>query len=248
MGVRRFTPLAGLVWAVASIALAAALYAGTRAVPGFTPFLLHAVQVGGVRATDQAALLKVAAIVPGSSLFAVDVDRVRAAVATLPWVRAVRVVRQLPGTLRIEIEEHEPAFLARLDELRYVTAAGRVVLAPLDQGLDFPVITGADRAALEGPGPTREALLEWVERRSQERLASDVAELHFDPAAGLTVYTTDGAGLHLGWSEYDDKLQRLVRLRDHLADRRTRAVAVNLRYDDRIIARLAPAGAEGPRP
>lgn len=248
MGMKRLPPLAGLVWAVASFALAAALFAGFRAMPGFTPFLLHAVQVGGVRATDQAALLKVAAIAPGSSLFAVDVDRVRAAVAALPWVREVRVVRQLPGTLRIEVEEHQPAFLARLDELRYVTATGRVVLAPLDQGVDFPVITGADRAALEGPGPTREALLEWVELNSRASLGAEAAELHFDPAEGLTLYTTEGTGLRLGWNGYADKLQRLVRLRDHLANGRSSAYAVNLAYDDRIIARLAPAGAGGSRP
>ena len=233
---------------VASFALAAALYAGAQAVPGLDPFVLHAVQVEGVEATAAETVLRASGLETGGSLFAVDVARVRSAVAALPWVREARVVRQLPGTLRIEVDEWQPAFLARLDQLRYVTAAGHVVLAPLDRGLDFPVITGADRAALEGEGPCREALLEWVGVHGRGLLEAEVGELHFSEVAGLTVYTADGAGIHLGWHEYEEKLRRLGRLRDHLERRRESATAVNLSYSDRIIARLTPANAGKHRP
>jgi cell division septal protein FtsQ len=175
---------------------------------------------------------------------------VRAAVADLPWVRDARVVRQLPGTLRIEIKEWQPAFLVRLDQLRYLTAEGHLVMAALDQGLDYPVITGLDRTVLEGGGPGRDALLEWIEEDCRSFLPEEVSELHLDPDVGLTVYTAaaGGAGIHLGWSGYEEKLTRLGRLRDHLRQRGQNAYTVNLSYADRIIARLAPANAGKRRP
>ncbi|MDF1555915.1 MAG: FtsQ-type POTRA domain-containing protein [Deferrisomatales bacterium] len=244
----RLPPVAGFLWVVASLALAAALYAGSRAVPGLDPFVLHAVQVVGTEATAAEVVLQAAGIETGGSLFGVDVARVRTGVAALPWVREARVVRQLPGTLRIEVEEWQPAFLARLDQLRYLTAAGHVVVAPLDRGLDFPVITGADRAAIEGEGPCREALLEWTGLDGKGLLDTEVGELHLSPVAGLTVYTTDGTGIHLGWHEYEEKLRRLGRLNDHLGRRRESAQTVNLSYSDRIIARLTPANAGKRRP
>jgi cell division protein FtsQ len=244
----RLPPVAGFLWAVASIALAAALCAGARAVPGWDPFVLHEVRVEGAEATTAEAVIRVAGIETGVGLFAVDVAAVRRAVSSLPWVRQTRVVRQLPGTLRIAVTEWQPAFLARLDELRYVTAEGHVVQAPLARGLDYPVITGVDRAALEGEGRPRRALLEWVELSRRDVLGAEVSEIHLSEVTGMSLYTADGVGLQLGWSGFEEKLDRLGRLRKHLKGRNQSAYVVNLSYTDRIIARLAPVNARKHRP
>ena len=247
---RRLPPVAGLLWAVVSIALAAVLYTGFRAAPGFDPFVLRSVRVVGAERTLPAKVIAAVGVHTGGGLFSADVAAVRSAVTDLPWVRDARVVRQLPGTLRIEVTEWQPAFLVRLDQLRYLTVEGHLVMAALDQGLDYPVITGLDRATLEGGGRGRDALRNWIEVDGRGLLDEEISELHLDPAAGLTVYTAvaGGAGIHLGWAGYEEKLRRLGRLQDHLRRRGQSAYAVNLTHADRIIARLSPANAGKRRP
>lgn len=235
-----------LVWALGSVALCALLSTGVRRlVPAGSPLVLEDVRVEGAERTDAAAIARAAGLAVGDSLLGVDVDRVRRAVEALPWVRRARVVRQMPSGLRIEVEEWVPRHLVRLDRLYYLTGEGHVVRGPLDQGRDYTVVTGLTAAQLEAPGPLRDALLELLAALDRGELVDEPGEIHVDPALGFTLYTPadGGAGIRLGFGEFDQKFGRLKRLRRHLARRGEAAYAVNLSHDDKIIARLVSPAA-----
>lgn len=239
----RLSPVAGLFWALGSLALAVALWAGARAAPDLAPFRLETIRVEGVIRTRPGAVLEAAKLSTGSGLFAVDVEKVRRAVEMLPWVRHVQVFRQIPSTLTVTVDEWKPRYLVSLDRLYYLTAEGHVVKAPLDQGLDFPVVTGVRWGDLENPGPLREALLELFAEGDRSFAAGELSEVHADPETGFTVYAAanPGQGIHLGFGQLEEKFSRLSRLRRHLETRHQVARAVSLAYDDKIIARLLPA-------
>ncbi len=239
----RLRPLGGFLWAAVAVALTAALYAGYRSTPEVTWFALREIRVEGNGRTPAAEVVKAAGLATGTGLFSVDVGAVRRSVERLPWVRRARVVRTLPSTITVAVDEWVPVALVRLDRLYYLTGEGHVVRAPLDQGLDFPVVTGPTRAQLAA-GPWREALLDALDLLG--RRGMDVSEIHVDPDTGLTVYTPEngGTGIRLGFDGFAEKLARLDRLRRHLDRRGRAAYAVNLDYDDKIVARLVPVPVE----
>ncbi len=246
----RLRPVAAFAWVLGSVALAVALYAGFRAGSGLHPFVLQSIGVEGTHRTTPEEVIRAAGLTAGGGLFQVDVAQVRRLVEGLPWVRRARVVRQLPSTLLVEVEEWEPRCLVRLDRLYYLTAEAHVVQAPLDQGLDFPVVTGLGWADLEAEGPTRAALLELLALLQAGALGEEASEIHADPDEGFTLYTpgNGGTGIRVGRGDLEEKLRRLARLRRHLAKRGQAAYCVNLAGEDKVVARLLPGSEKGARP
>jgi cell division septal protein FtsQ len=247
---KRFSPIAGFLWVLVSLTLGVGVAFAVRAAPGAAPFILERVEVVGAKRTQPADLKKAAGLEEGGGLFSVDVEAVRAAAERLPWVRSVRVVRKLPNTLRLELAEWEPKYLIRLDRLYYLTGEGQVVKAALDQGLDYPVLTGVTWADLEGRGDVRTSLLELLQQLERNLDASNLSEIHLDPVAGFTVYeaSNPGQGVYVGFGNLSEKLARLARLRRSLARSGQTARFVNLEYQDKVIARLLPAAGKGPTP
>lgn len=245
-----FRLVGGLLWVLASLFLAAGLWAGLRVAPGLSPFVLDSLRVEGAKRTPAGRVLEVAGIRPGLGFFQVDVQEVRRAVETLPWVRRARVVRQLPSTLTVAVEEWAPAYLVRLDRLYYLSSEGHVVRAPVDQGLDYPVVTGLSWADLEAPGPRQASLLALLRCVAKDLPAERVSEIHFDAGEGFTVYAGEDPpqGIFLGEGDLEEKFARLARVRRHLDKRGQVARTVNLAYEDKVIACLASAGGEEQSP
>jgi cell division septal protein FtsQ len=247
---RKLPSIAGFVWVLASLVLAVGVCAAARAATGFTPFVLREVEVEGVRRTAPAEVLAAAELQRGAGLFSVEVNEVRRRAEALPWVRQARVLRRLPGTIRLELTEWEPKYLIRLDRLYYLTAEAHVVRAPLEYGLDYPVVTGLKAADLEGSSELRAALLELLTQLEQNFDGERLSEIHADPLAGFTIYDTarPTKGVFVGFGSLGEKFARLARLERHLKRRGQSARFVNLDHADKIIARLLPAEAKGATP
>ncbi len=246
----RLRPVGAFAWAVVSVALGAAIYSGYRAAPGLNPFVLGLVRIEGAERTARDEVIRAAGLREGMGLFEVDVAEVRRAVEKLPWVRAARVARELPSGLLIELEEWTPRCLVRLDRLYYLSPEGHVVRAVLSQGLDYPVVTGLTWADLEGEKLAAKGVFELLGLIDKGLLQEEVSEINVDPDLGFTLYTPAGEGtaIRLGFSRFEERLQRLARLRRHLGRRGQTAYSVNLNHDDKIIARLLPAAGKGARP
>jgi cell division protein FtsQ len=93
-----------LGWTLAALALAAGVAYLIR-----TPlFGLSAIRVEGTQAVTRAEVLKASQVRIGEPYLGLDLNAIRARVAALPRVAAVRVTRDYPSSLRIAVTERPP--------------------------------------------------------------------------------------------------------------------------------------------
>jgi cell division protein FtsQ len=72
--------------------------------------------------------------------FSLDSNKIIEAIHALPWIEKVRLRRQWPDTLMIDIEEHQP--IALWGEDRWLTTTGKLVTLPLPTNIALPQLNG----------------------------------------------------------------------------------------------------------
>lgn len=144
-GVKLASGVAVVIAASLAVAWGAHRYALT------TPrFAIHQIDVRGGRRLDSTQVARLAGVRPGENIFALDTALAEKRLLEDPWVEQVKITRQLPTTLRVELVEREAGAVASIGgELYLVTRAGEPFKA-LEPGdpFDLPVITGLSAANL----------------------------------------------------------------------------------------------------
>jgi cell division protein FtsQ len=113
-----------LGWALAAIALAVGVAYLIR-----TPlFGLSAVRVDGARTVTQAEVVEASQVRLGEPYLGLDLAAIRARVAALPRVAAVRVARDYPSSLRITVSERPPVASVSSGSVFWLVAADGTVL------------------------------------------------------------------------------------------------------------------------
>jgi len=194
-----------------------------------------------VRHVTEAQVRLVAERKVRGTFFTVDLDRVRASLEKLPWVREARVERRWPDTLVVSLVEHVP--LARWNDSALVDADGAVFGAAV-----------ADRLPrLAGPEGSSAEVVEAYARFGQilAPLGMRIDTLSLSPRLAGRIRLESGMQLALGREDTDARLTRFVRLYPRLFGPRTDAdgqqipvetpLAVDLRYPDGFAIRM-PGG------
>ncbi len=230
-------------------------------------FLLHdphfridssaSIQATGITELSRTELVNVFGSDIGRNIFFVPLAARRAAVEAQPWVRHATVMRILPNTLRVTIEERIPAAFVRVGRQIELVDGEGVLLPMLPATLaarhySFPVVTGLDPAAppveraermylyqsfvsaLDGPHPGAgsaniSSQLSEVDLSSLDDVRAVV------PAQGSDIL------LHFGNSDF---LERYHSYQEHLAEWRQQypnLSAVDLRYDRQVVLKMADA-------
>ena len=146
---RRRARRAGLVILGAAAVVIVWSVAGPAVLGRVGLFRLRQIELVGVRHLAPDVLLEALRLPADASVFA-DTDLLEDRVRGLPGVADARVVRRLPGALKVLVREAEPVALV-LDERGAVTvvdAHGEALpFDPARSGLDLPVSLSADSAA-----------------------------------------------------------------------------------------------------
>ncbi len=112
-------------------------------------FRVRQIELVGMRYLAPAAVIGVLRLAPGASVFD-DLDEVTARVRGLPGVADARVVRRLPGSLKVIVREVEPvAFVPGRGTRELSVVDGEARALPYDpsrRALDLPVAASADSA------------------------------------------------------------------------------------------------------
>ncbi len=181
------------------------------------------------------------------NFFTLDVNRVRRAAETLPWVDWVTVRRIWPDTLQMTVHEQVP--LAHWGGKRLVNPRGEI-FAPegkLPKGLTR--LSGPDDAAAE-------VVARYLALKPRfEALELKLAALGMDARRAWRIAFRDGLELKLGTEETDRRLARFLRFYPALRrDPARRPVTIDLRYVNGFAVRWetleqerAPEGAAGKR-
>lgn len=215
---------------------AALLVGGVASCPWWGPQLLskldyfhvRRVEFFGVRyasTSELMALLKVDTLQSVWQPLDPLVERIQAH----PMVRRVEVDRELPGRLTVRIEEREPAALVPSGG-RMQPADGAAHVLPIDPArvaLDLPLAAQADSALLAVLDALRQSAPELYQRIVQaERVGKD--ELRFR-LGSLVVRTSPDVTVA--------RFKDILPVEADLARNAQRAVELDLRFRDQVIAR-----------
>jgi len=249
---------------VVGAAVAGALFAGQRLVRHVVAsprFALREIEADATLHVAREDILSLAGVDLGDKLLAIDTDAVAARVAAHPWVASVRVRRQLPATLVIDVVERRAIASALLGTLYLIDDTGRPFKrATLEEADGLPVITGISRDTytldrISTEAAFREALGLLAAYRTQDILAARarggaapsrpaLSEIHVDPRVGFSLVLFDGGGeILLGRGDWSGKLARLDEILSALGPRgpaALRAVHLDGPTQDRVAVMLAP--------
>jgi cell division protein FtsQ len=193
------------------------------------------VTVRGRTRTEKDAILAALDLDRGSSLVHVDLDAARERIEALEWVGAATVMRLLPDTVHVEIDERRPyAIWQNGGRLYLIDRAGRVIS-------DRDVREFAFLPQVVGPGAAdaAEALISVLDRvptiRSRLKAAVRVSGRRW------TLKLDNGVDVHLPDKGVEEAIGELTELqREHRILQRDIA-AIDLRFKDRFIVRpIAP--------
>lgn len=137
------------------------------------------------------------------TFFTLNLERARAALAQVPWVKHVALRRQWPQRLDVTITEHAP--LARWNEGAMVDTEGEVFTADYDG--ELPAFSGPEGRAADVAKRYRS----WRDALAPVGLALDTVRL--SPRDSWSLDATQGDApltIELGRSDPDEKLARLV--------------------------------------
>lgn len=231
-----------LILLLHGVAIAAIVFASARALrhaAGTEEFAVARIQVGGVERADKAAVGAVLNPLLGESLLEIDLEAAAERVEEVPWILRASLKRKLPGTLRVAVEERQPAVMAVIDGLvRIVDEEGRVICpAGPEASFDLPVLTGLDR--FEGD-ELRMMLMRGVlvldRLRSADPVwAARVSRIDLARDDRIEVTTIDpGPKLLLDPDAAERNLNPFLALSEEIRRRVGDAEYVDLRWKDRI--------------
>lgn len=179
-------------------------------------FRVYTIQFKGA---DQASLIHLrhlADVQNGQHLFTVSPAAVARSVRRHPWVKDASARLELPSTLVVTVQEHQPVMLLALEAMWYVSADGAPFRRAESHDLDYPVLTGVDAELVDDHPHLASAIIgrALTVLRATETSAlggtSVVSEVRFHRRAGFTLVLRSGSELMLGFAEPGARLDRLT--------------------------------------
>lgn len=212
------------------------------------------IQATGNTELSRAELVNVFGSDIGRNVFFVPLAQREAMLEAQPWVRHATVMRLLPNTLRVTIQERVPIAFVRIGhEIELVDADGVLLGMPpatlAARHYSFPVVVGLDP---NGPAEARAARMRLFQNfvaaldagDVSPKVSSQLSEVDLsdvdDVRAVVPAQGTDIL-LHFGNSDF---LERYHSYQEHLAEWRQQypnLSAVDLRYDRQVVLKMADA-------
>lgn len=220
-------------------------------------FAVRTIEINGNERMELEEVTTISGLELGQNVFDMSPEDVRARLVRHPWIATAEVQRRLPGTYLIEVRERTAVAVLALDRLYLVGEDGAVFKqVGEDDSVDLPVITGISRNRFVRDEAYRaRVLVEIVGLMHDYRGAGlwarePIGEVRVEEDDSVSLYIGDDATLiRLGRAPFRQKLRKLRRVFDRLAQRDSRPAYVyldNQRRPDRVTVRLREPYREPP--
>ncbi|HAG07227.1 MAG TPA: hypothetical protein DCL13_03545 [Peptococcaceae bacterium] len=162
-------------------------------------FNIDTVEVVGTTRLSEQEVKKVAQIEYGTSIFKINTGEVEARLRRLTLVKDASVVRKLPRTVLINIEERRPRVLLFQDNAFWEVDEEGVLLERVSiEKSDLPLATGVRPGDAVWPAVMRVA-------NALDSLGGvRFAEIHGGRDGKITAYTVDGVEIRLGTASEEE--------------------------------------------
>jgi len=219
------------------------------------------IEVTGMQNVTKAQIMEVMGADIGRNIFFIPLAQQKAQLEQIPWVGSASVMRFVPNTLKVEIQERTPVAFARVGpRISLIDAGGTLMELPQKHKYSFPVILGMNPGEpLSTRAPRMKAYNQLVRDldSSGARYSQDLSEIDLSDLEDVKVRVNDPAGdvlVHLGSSNYLTRYKIYVTHVQAWRQQFQKLESVDLRYDNQIIvnpdmeagakqAKLTPAAA-----
>ena len=209
------------------------------------------IEATGLSEVSRGQMLSVFGEDIGRNVFFVPLSDRRRQLEQIPWIEQASVMRLLPDRIRVSVVERKPvAFVREGNEVRLVDADGVVLpmsaAAMAAHHYSFPVVTGIDPRDPPAASKTRMAVYERMISEldaTGKHLSEQISEIDLtDPEDARVLMPEQGGDVlaHFGEEHFLDRYQRY---KAHIAEWRQqypRLAAVDLRYDQQVVLKVAP--------
>ncbi len=236
-----------LIVVAASVAVAWGAHRYALSTPRFA---IKSLDIRGGRRLGQQQIEKLAGIRVGQNIFALDTAKAEHRLLSDPWVKEVKITRQLPGTLRVELTERDARAIASIDGSLYLLTRTGEPFKQVGPGdpFDLPVITGitADDLARDKKGAIQRIGVALDVLENYERIplghTYPAQEIHLMPGGGVVLTVgKDGVTLELGHGPWRKKLLMAARVIGRLRAKGQRPDIVfldNEAHPERVVVRM----------
>jgi cell division protein FtsQ len=207
-------------------------------------FRLRDMVVHGCREITEQEVIAGASLVPGQNLFSVSLKKVAHRIEKNPWIKEVRVGRELPDRLVMEVQERVPLALVEKEKRFRIVDRDGIVFKELDSrdNHDLPILTGCYKDGILQGDLFRKALglLTHLSDAKESIIGyNNISELNLDEIFGLSVITNTGFCLAMGFDDYQNKLRFLPAILESLQKRNVnmRLLHIDLRDPAKITVR-----------
>lgn len=234
-----------VVGASAGVAWAARRYVLTS-----PRFAVKTIAIEGAVRTTPERIAEAGGVAVGDNVLAADLEIVARKIEAEPWVASAQVQRKLPGTLSIQVVEHEPFVVVALDGDPFLATRDGKIFKKLELGdpADLPLVTGVRpeqiRDDREGAELVVRRAADVVRELSESSVGRrwPVQEVHLEKdGTAEAIVGREGIALHLGMPPYKPKVQQAERVLNEIGRRRANASIVFLDNDanpDRVVVRM----------
>ena len=194
---------------------------------------------GKLHATD-AAITAALAAGPDTMMLGFDTDAAKARLEAVPWIRHAQVMRLLPSTLQVVVEERTPYAIWQNRGQTYVVDAEGVVLAPAlrEAYAGLPLVVG------EGAGKSAAQLFDQL--TSHGEFTQDLVAAIRVGDRRWTLKLASGIEIMLPDDNVSEALISLAKLDQERGVLKRDIAAVDLRLLDRVTVRLRETASAAP--
>ncbi|MBM4272450.1 MAG: FtsQ-type POTRA domain-containing protein [Deltaproteobacteria bacterium] len=179
--------------------------------------------VRGCKELTEKEILALASVQPEQSIFGINANAVERRIAQNPWVKDVYVGRELPDRLVIEVVERTAVALINRNDGFHLMDFDGVLFKKLEHGdnADLPVLSGCYTEGNTESALFKKSLelLRYLSSSKEFLTTKNVSEIHGNEVFGLSLFTSGGLCLRLGFNSYENKLMRLVPVMEDLERR-----------------------------
>lgn len=184
------------------------------------------------------------------NIFALDLEGARKKLLAHPFIESVSITRRLPGAIRIDIVEREPAALVAMGGGLYLTTREGEIFKKAEPTdfFDLPIVTGiaSDRVATDREGVARRIARGLDIASEYERLSvakrHGIQEIHIPEDGTLSlVVGKEGLMLRMGKGPYRQALEQASRVLAEITSRRARPSIIfldNEAHPERVVVRM----------
>jgi cell division protein FtsQ len=233
----------------AMVGISALFVAGYAAVTHTDYFRTNAIDVQGLARLTRSAVLAQAKIQKGDNLMALNLSLVRKRLLAHPWIAAAYVAREIPGTIRIAITEHQAMAVLDLGRKFLIDTHGRVFKEyAAEDPRDLPLVTGlaySDISLGDAPlSPMMAAVVKvlQISRSCKSAIVySQIQNVHIDPEMGVILRVwKDQHRIKLGFADFGIKFRRIGKLLPYLkhSSQWCRFESIDANNPDRIVVQI----------